>query len=68
MNFVFGNPVVFYVHPRDVVSLPKVEGIPWHLYRNVGDPTIRMLDAIIRYAKELGARFVRAMDLAQEVH
>ena len=68
MNFVLGNPVVFYVHPRDVVSLPKVEGIPWHLYRNVGDPTIRMLDAIIRYAKALGARFVRAMDLAQMAH
>jgi len=68
MNFILGNPVVFYVHPRDVVSLPKVKGIPWHLYRNVGDPTIRMLDAIIRYAKELGARFVRAMDLAQKVH
>jgi hypothetical protein len=67
MNFDLGNPVVFYVHPRDVVSLPKVEGIPWHLYRNVGDPTIRMLDAVLRYAKKLGARFVRAIDLAEIV-
>jgi hypothetical protein len=65
MNFSLGNPVVFYVHPRDVVSLPKVEGIPWHLYRNVGDPTIRMLDAVFTYAKKLGAKFVRAVDLAQ---
>ena len=65
MNFLLDNPVVFYVHPRDVVSLPKVEGIPWHLYRNVGAPTIRMLGDIIRYTKELGAGFIRTIDLAQ---
>lgn len=66
MNFVLGNPVVFYVHPRDVVSLPKVKGVPWHLYRNVGDPTITMLDGIISYAKDSGASFVRAIDFAQK--
>ena len=65
MNFVLGNPVVFYVHPRDVVSLPKVEGVPWHLYRNVGDSTVRMLGNMIKYAAGSGARFVRASDLAQ---
>lgn len=66
MNFVLGNPVVFYVHPRDVVSLPKVKNVPWHLYRNVGDSTIRMLDDIISYAKGSGASFVRAIDFAQK--
>jgi len=65
MNFVLGNPVVFYVHPRDVVSLPKIKDVPWHLYRNVGDSTIRMLDDIISYAKSSGASFVRAIDFAQ---
>jgi len=65
MNFALGNPVMFYVHPRDVVSLPKVKGVPWHLYRNVGDPTIRMLDEMIRSAKRSGARFLKAVDLAQ---
>lgn len=65
MNFVLGNPVVFYVHPRDVVSLPRVKGVPRHLYRNVGDSTIRMLDRIIRYARVLGAKFVCALDFAQ---
>lgn len=63
-NFAFGNPVVFYVHPRDVVSLPKVEGVPWHLYRNGGDSALRMLDAIILYAKRCGARFMKAIDIA----
>jgi len=63
-NFAFGNPVVFYVHPRDVVLLPKIRGVPWHLYRNVGDPTLRMLDEVIRYAKTLGATFIKALDLA----
>lgn len=65
MNFLVGNPVVFYVHPRDVLSLPKVRGVPWHLYRNVGDSTLRMLDSVMRYARELGARFIPASDFAQ---
>jgi hypothetical protein len=65
INSVFGNPVIFYVHPRDVVFLPKVEGVPWHLYRNVGDSSVRMLDEVIRYAKMSGAKFVRAADFAQ---
>lgn len=64
-NFFLNNPVVFYVHPRDVLPLPKVEGVPWHLYRNVGDSAVRMLDEIIEYAKKLGARFLKAIDLAQ---
>lgn len=64
-NFLFHIPVVFYVHPRDVVSLPNVKELPWHLYRNAGDPTVRMLDELIEYAKKLNARFLKAVDLAQ---
>jgi len=65
MSFILSRPVVFYVHPRDVISLPKVKGVPWHLYRNVGYSSVRMLDEIIGYAKKLGARFMRAVDFAQ---
>ena len=64
-NFFLHNPVVFYVHPRDVLPLPKVEGVPWHLYRSVGDSTVRMLDELIEYAKKLGAIFLKAIDLGQ---
>ena len=63
-NFFLKNPVVIYVHPRDVLYLPRVKGVPWHLYRNVGFSTIKMLDETIRYAKTLGASFSKAADLA----
>jgi len=64
MNFFFNNPLVFYIHPRDVLSLPRVKGVPWHLYRNVGFSTIKILDEILRYAKTHNAIFLRAADLA----
>jgi hypothetical protein len=63
-NFLFGNPVVFYVHPRDVLTLPKVKGVPWHLYRNTSSRSINMLDNVLNYVKSLDAVFVRAIDLA----
>ena len=65
LNFFLGNPVTLYVHPRDVLSLPRIQGVPWHLYRNVGFSTLKMLDEILSYAKRLGATFVRAGDLAR---
>ncbi len=64
-NFMEGNPVVFYIHPRDVLTLPKVAGVPWHLYRNVGKNTVKMLDDMLYYAKSLGASFVKGSDLAK---
>lgn len=64
MNFYLNNPVVLYVHPRDVLFLPRVEGVPWHLYRNVGLSTIKILNEIIAYAKSLGASFYKAQDFA----
>jgi len=63
-NFLLGDPLVFYIHPRDVLSLPKVEGVPWHVYRNTGINSIKMLNEILTYAKSIGAVFVRAIDLA----
>jgi peptidoglycan/xylan/chitin deacetylase (PgdA/CDA1 family) len=64
MNFQLGNPVVFYIHPRDVLPLPIVKGVPWHVYNNVGVRTIRMLEEIIKYVKNLNGSFLRAADLA----
>ena len=67
MNFVLRNPVVYYVHPRDVVSLPIVKGVPWHVYRNVGKQSIYILNNVIEYGKNLGLKFVRAIDLARDI-
>ena len=67
MNFIIGNPVVFYVHPRDVVDLPKIKGVPWYIYKNVGNPTIEMLDEILEYTKRLGTRFIQAIELTKNV-
>jgi hypothetical protein len=63
-NFILGNPVVFYIHPRDVLTLPRVEGVPSHVYRNVGAKSIEMLDCVLGYAKSLDGVFLRAIDLA----
>jgi len=63
-NFILGNPIVFYIHPRDVLTLPRVEGVPSHVYRNVGVKSIEMLDCILGYAKSLDGVFLRAIDLA----
>lgn len=65
MNFIMGNPVVFYIHPRDVVQLPKVKGVPWHVYVNVGETAVKWLDQIIVYAKKMNAKFMRASDFVQ---
>lgn len=64
MNFILHHPVVFYVHPRDVLTLPKVKGVPWHLYRNVGKPALEMLTEILRFTDHMHAKFVKAIDLA----
>lgn len=58
------SPVMFYIHPRDVLDLPPVPGVPWHLYRNTGDHCMQMLDKLIKFAKRLGARMMSAADLA----
>jgi hypothetical protein len=64
MNFFFHQPIVFYVHPRDVLELPRIEGVPWHVYRKVGPQSLSMLEEIIRYSKRVGASFMRAVDFA----
>jgi hypothetical protein len=64
MNFDMGNPVMFYIHPRDVSSLPKVKGLPWHVYRNVGQEAVKMLDQILEYVKRHG-EIVSGLGLAE---
>ena len=66
MLFARGCPVMFYIHPRDVFNLPRVAGVPWHLYRNVGTKSVEMLDEILAYVKGLGGKVVRAKDFALE--
>ena len=68
MNLSFDNPITLYVHPRDVLSLPIIKGVPWHLYHNVGLNTLKMLDEVLSYARNHGASFVRAADLAKVYH
>lgn len=67
LNFTLGVPLMFYVHPRDVLPLPKIKGVPWHVYRNVGFKTVAMLDKIIKYVKNLKGSFLRAIDVARSL-
>jgi hypothetical protein len=64
-NFAFGRVTVFYVHPRDVLDLPRVKGLPWHVYRRTGHPSLSMLEQIIMHSKTIGASFMRAVDFAR---
>jgi peptidoglycan/xylan/chitin deacetylase (PgdA/CDA1 family) len=54
INFNLGNPVVFYLHPRDVMPLPKAVGLPWHFYRNIGLAGEKMVDEVVKYARKNG--------------
>jgi peptidoglycan/xylan/chitin deacetylase (PgdA/CDA1 family) len=57
----FGLPVIFYVHPKDVIA--RTYGPSWHSYRNTNN-CIKMLEAIIKYVKQTGAEFLMAYELA----
>ena len=62
--FNLGYPVMIYVHPRDIMSLPSINGVPSHVYRKTGDDCLKMVDKILGYVKQLGGRTSRAIDLA----
>lgn len=60
-NLTFHIPIVFYVHPKDVVN---VYDLPWHFQRN----TLKceeMLNELIKYAKHYNVRFTTAYELAK---
>jgi peptidoglycan/xylan/chitin deacetylase (PgdA/CDA1 family) len=62
LNFISQTPVVFYIHPKDVV--PRKYGRVWYYYRNTTN-CLKMLDEIIKYAKQSGAKFLTAHALAR---
>lgn len=64
--FDFGCPAVLYVHPRDVLELPRIKGVPWHIYRQTGRRCLRILEKTIEFAQRLKGKSVRAIDLARE--
>jgi hypothetical protein len=66
MLFALGYPVMIYVHPRDVTSLPRVQNVPWHLYTNVGSRSVKMLSEIFSFVRKSGGRILRAKDFALE--
>lgn len=66
MLFDRGYPVMFYIHPRDVLNLPHIAGVPWHLYRNVGIKSIEMLDKILSFVNKSGGKVLLAKDFALE--
>ena len=63
ISFILKAPVVFYIHPKDIIALDSY-GLPWYFYYNTGK-CLRMLDEIITYAKDSGAKFLKAYELAK---
>ncbi|MEM3714713.1 MAG: polysaccharide deacetylase family protein [Nitrososphaeria archaeon] len=62
INLLCRNPVVFYIHPKDVI--PRSWGFSWLWYKNT-DKCIKMFEEVIKYAKQCGANFVGAYDIAK---
>ena len=67
LNFYYDNPVAFYIHPRDVSDLPRMKGVPWHLYRNIGKKCVKMLDEIIKFVKEKKAEILPCIEYLKYV-
>lgn len=65
--FNLGRPIMVYIHPRDVVSLPQMPNVPWHVYRKTGKHCLEMLDELLGYVRLLGGQVLRAIDLASEI-
>jgi peptidoglycan/xylan/chitin deacetylase (PgdA/CDA1 family) len=64
LNFLFETPVVFYIHPKDVI--PRTFGRTWYSYRNTSSCT-KMLEDLIKYAKQRGAKFLKCEELAEDI-
>ena len=62
LNFISQTPVVFYIHPKDVI--PRTYGRGWVSYRNTAN-CMKMLEETIKYAKQSGAKFLKAYELAR---
>jgi peptidoglycan/xylan/chitin deacetylase (PgdA/CDA1 family) len=64
--FDIGCPAMLYVHPRDVLELPHIKGVPWHVYRNTGRRCLKILEQVIEFVQRQKGRSLRAVDLARE--
>ncbi|MEM1582434.1 MAG: polysaccharide deacetylase family protein [Candidatus Bathyarchaeia archaeon] len=62
INFIHGNPVVFYIHPKDVI--PRQWGLSWWWYQKTSN-CMKMFKKIIEYARLCGAKFVTAYEVAK---
>jgi peptidoglycan/xylan/chitin deacetylase (PgdA/CDA1 family) len=62
INFIFQRPVVFHIHPKDVI--PSKYGHVWYRNRNTTN-CMKMLEEIIKYVKQSGVRFLKAYELAE---
>jgi peptidoglycan/xylan/chitin deacetylase (PgdA/CDA1 family) len=51
---------VLYFHPWEVVSLPRLKGIPWRVYYRTGEQALGMIE---RITKNVDAEFVSIREL-----
>lgn len=63
MNMFFETPIVFYIHPKDVIAFEST-GLPWYYYVNTLH-CMGMLKEIIMYVKSTGTKFLTAIELAE---
>ena len=61
MYFLSKTPVVFYIHPKDIIAI-QTPGLFWYNYRNTA-LGLEMLDKVIKYTKSHKAKFLRACEL-----
>jgi peptidoglycan/xylan/chitin deacetylase (PgdA/CDA1 family) len=61
-NSILDAPVVFYIHPKDVIY--RAEGPFWYSSRNTLN-CMRTLEDIILYGERIGTRFMKACELAE---
>ncbi len=55
-----GGVPILYVHPWEVVDLPRLKGIPWRVYHRTGEQTLNMIEHVI---KNTHGEFVSIRDL-----
>jgi len=55
-----GLDPVLYVHPWEVVELPRLKGIPWRVYYRTGQKAFAMIEHMV---KNVNAAFVPIRDL-----
>ena len=55
-----GGVPILYVHPWEIVELPRLKGIPWRVYHRTGEQTLNMIEHIIKHTH---AEFVSIREL-----